>query len=413
MTLQVTDESSVLIVGAGAAGAEAARSLRRLGFGGHIHMVGAEGLAPYERPPLSKEALTGDDPEPTWLLDAARLRDLRIDSRLDDPVVSLDIHSHSVRLASSERIRFDLALIATGAEPRRLSLPGADLPGVISLRSYSDARAIREKMAAGGRIVIIGGGFIGLEVAAAARANHCAVSVIEAGSQLMGRVVPKSIADIFAAEHRRKGVELELGRRPTRLLGSRTVEAVELDDGRVIPATAIVVGIGVTPRVALAEQAGARTDDGILVDTNCQTSVSGIFAAGDCCRMSLGEERRTRVEAWQSALDQGGRAARGMLGLNQPAPEPPWMWSDQYDLQLQAAGAPTRVDQIVQRGDPDKRELTCFQLHERHLVGVIAVNRRRDVAAVRRALHRRAIVDPASLTDESQTLRHLLSEETV
>jgi 3-phenylpropionate/trans-cinnamate dioxygenase ferredoxin reductase component len=405
----VSSPSSVLVVGAGAAGAQALLALRRLGYENRIDLVGAEGLAPYERPPLSKDVLVCDgDAEPAWLLDSATLSDVGVNSRLAHAVESIDMTDRCALLTGAEQVGFDRLLLATGAAPRPLCVPGADLKGVFYLRTMDDARRIRHVLWKRQPLVVIGGGFIGLEVAAAAATLGCAVTVVEAGSQLMGRAVPPPISDIFAEEHRRRGVAVELCRRPLRLMGKYTIEAVLLDDGRVLPAAAVVIGIGVIPEVSLGTLIGAKTDDGIVVDTDGRTSVEGVFAAGDCCRVRSDAGRGVRLEAWQNALDQGTRAAHAMLGCNQPPLSCPWMWSDQYDYQLQVVGAPTQVDHVVARGDNARAELICFQLCGGRLVGAIGVNRSRDVAIVRRVVATAPAVDPTSLADEQWSLRHLL-----
>jgi 3-phenylpropionate/trans-cinnamate dioxygenase ferredoxin reductase component len=407
--------SSILVVGAGAAGAQALLALRRLGYDGSIDLVGAEEHAPYERPPLSKDVLVSHfEPTPTSLVDLPMLADLDVRATLGHAVGSIDLTRRSAWLANGERLLFDRLLIATGASPRALSIPGAHLAGVYYLRTFTDASHIRDAfMQQGGPVVVIGGGFIGLEVAAAARLLNCPVTIIETGTQLMGRAVPAAIADIMAAEHRRRGVSVELGCRPTRLLGNPKVEAVQLEDGRVLPASVVVIGIGVAPQVSLGTQIGVATDDGIVVDIDCRTSVAGVFAAGDCCRVRSSEARGVRLEAWQSALDQGERAAHAMLGVKQPAPACAWMWSNQYDYQLQAAGAPTQVDQLVARGDPKRGELICFQLHKGHLVGAVSVNCNRDLAIVRRVLPAAPAVSHENLADEHWPLRRLLSDRSI
>ena len=402
--------SSILVVGAGAAGAQAILTLRRIGYDGRIDLAGAEGLAPYERPPLSKEVLVSQrEEEPAWLADTALLSELGVHTWLAHAVESIDLADRHARLACGEQISFDCLLLTTGASARALQIPGGDLEGVCYLRTMQDARRIRGALSKGQPLVVIGGGFIGLEVAAAARTLTCAATVIEAGPQLMGRAVPTNISDLFVEEHRRHGVSIELGRRPVRLLGVQRLEAVELDDGRVLPAGVVVIGIGVIPEVSLGIQVGVETDDGIIVDIDGRTSLPGVFAAGDCCRVRAGPGRGVRLEAWQSALDQGARAAHAIIGASPPPLSCPWVWSNQYEYQLQVAGAPDQVHQLVTRGEAHRGELICFQLRAGRLVGAIAVNRQRDLAIVRRALAVMPEVDPKNLADEQWPLRSLLT----
>jgi 3-phenylpropionate/trans-cinnamate dioxygenase ferredoxin reductase subunit len=348
------------------------------------------------------------DAEPTWLLDSAMLCKLDVNTRLAHVVESVDMNRRSAWVGG-EPISFDRLLLATGAAPRALRIPGVGLEGVFYLRTMRDAWRIRSALSRGPPLVVIGGGFIGLEVAASARTVGCPVTVIEAGPSLMGRAVPPVISDVFAEKHGQHGVCIELGRRPVRLLGTQSVEAVQLDDGRVLPAAAVVVGIGVTPEVSLGIQIGAQTDDGIVVDVDGRTSVADVFAAGDCCRVRSGRARGVRLEAWQSALDQGDRAAHTILGLKPPPLNYAWMWSNQYDWQLQIAGAPEEVHDVVARGDVKRGELICFQLREGRLVGAVAVNRNRDLAIVRRTLRAAPRVDPMNLSDEQWQLRRLLT----
>lgn len=402
--------ASVVIIGAGAAGGQAVLALRSLGYERTIELIGAEGLAPYERPCLSKEALTQGQAEPTWLVDSAMLSRLDVRCWLDNPVQSLDAQRRRLWLRHGDGISYDRLLIATGAAPRILSIPGSELEGILYLRSFSDARLVHAALARQQALAVIGGGFIGLEVAAAARSRRCAVTVIEAAPQLMGRVVPSEVAEVFVEEHRRQGVRFEMGRRPIRFHGSGALEAIELDDGTLVSASTAVVGIGVSPQVDLALQLGLATADGIVVDTECRTSLANVYAAGDCCRAGTPGTRGTRLEAWQGALDQGDRAAHAMLGIAQPPLASAWVWSNQYDFQLQAAGAPTKVDQIVVRGDVTTGEVLCFQLWKGRLVGAVGVNRSRDMAWVRRALPGTPAVDPSALADDQWSLRQLLPQ---
>jgi 3-phenylpropionate/trans-cinnamate dioxygenase ferredoxin reductase component len=331
---------AMVIVGAGECGARAAQALREQGFAGPVVLVGAEPHAPYERPPLSKSALTdAAEPAPRTIVGHDKLAALGIDFRPGVAAAAIDRAAQSVTLASGDRLSYARLLLATGASARRLPLPGADGPACVTLRSYADALRIRREIGAGRRIAIIGGGFIGLEVAASARQRGAEVVVIEAQPRLLGRCVPEEIAAVVAARHAQSGVDIRCGEALAGLEHG-SGETVLHCRGGAITADLVLIGIGAVPDTSLAIEAGLPCDNGIAVNDRLQTADPSIFAAGDCCSFPLGVYggRRVRLESWRGAQDHGTLAARNMLGRDEPLTAVPWFWSDQYDLSLQIAG---------------------------------------------------------------------------
>ncbi|MBB5223270.1 3-phenylpropionate/trans-cinnamate dioxygenase ferredoxin reductase subunit [Amaricoccus macauensis] len=324
-----------VIVGAGECGTRAALALREAGYDGPVTLVGTEIHTPYERPPLSKDAIAADMPEPKTIGGADGLAERGIVFRPGVTVVSLDRAAQVVVLSDGTRLAYHRLLLATGARPRALPVPGIDGPNVATLRGLEDAARIRAALGPGRRLAVIGGGFIGLELAASARRLGTEVTVIEALPRLLSRGVPEEVAGILAARHEAEGVRLIFGARIVEVTG----DGVALEGGITVPADLVLVGIGAVPETALAEAAGLAIDNGIAVDDRLATSDPAIFAAGDCAAfLHPGYGRRIRLESWRSAQEQGTLAARNMLGAEQPVSAVPWFWSDQYDLTLQIAG---------------------------------------------------------------------------
>jgi 3-phenylpropionate/trans-cinnamate dioxygenase ferredoxin reductase component len=387
----------IAIVGANLAGGRAAEALRGNGFDGRIVLLGEEEHAPYERPPLSKQGLAADI-EPAWLRGPEGWAAIDVELRTGDRVVKL---SHgSLLTASGHSMRADQVLLATGGHSRPLGVPGGDLPGVHHLRTHGDAARLRGRLRTGARVVVIGGGFIGAEVAAAAVTAGCAVTVVEVGPVLMLRGLGPAWGEFVTNEHRRRGVRVLTRRTVTAL--SKT--SVELDHDEVLAADVVVVGVGMAPNVELARDAGARVDGGIVVDAAAATSVPGVWAAGDVT-VQPGPLGPVRYESWQNAAEQAGVAAAAMLGRPLPARSVPWFWSDQYDLNLQTAGRLDGTDAVVVRGDPGSASFSAFHLLDGRMVGVFAVNRGRDVRAATRLIARGAPVTASRLADESIDLR--------
>lgn len=331
---------AMVIIGAGECGARAAQALREEEFSGPVMLIGAEPHAPYERPPLSKANMTDEaGPTPRTILSHAKLAEFGIGFAPAVAAIGIDRAGRSVALSNGERLSYKRLLLATGASARKLPIAGADGPGCVYLRSYDDCERIRRGLRPGRRIAIIGGGFIGLEVAASARQRGAEVTVIEAQPRLLGRCVPEDIAAIVRAKHVERGVEIRCGEALTGI-EHRSGETVLHCRGGTVAADLVLIGIGAVPETTLAENAGLECDNGIAVNDHLQTADPDIFAAGDCCSFPLASHggRRVRLESWRSAQEQGTLAARNMLGRDERHAAVPWFWSDQYELTLQIAG---------------------------------------------------------------------------
>ena len=398
-----------VIAGAGHAGGRAAEALRSADFDGRIVLIGEENYPPYERPPLSKELLRGDDGyERTFLNPAEFYAGKGIEHRPGTRVEGIEAEAHRLRLGDGETFDYDKLLLTTGGRVRRLTLPGAELDGVHYLRGIDDSLAIRKALAADASIVIIGGGFIGLEVAASARARGCAVSVIEMQDVLLGRVADPEIGRLLAEVHGAHGVEVLTGIGVERLDGDGRVRRVGCSNGRTLDADAVIVGIGIIPNAELAEEAGLEVDNGIVVDVFGRTSDPDIHAAGDVANHPnpiLGH--RVRLESWQNAQNQGISVARNMCGVGAPYAEVPWFWSDQFDINLQMAGAPESWDRLVWRGDPASNRFIVFYMAGDVVVAVNAFNLGREVRIARNLIERKTPVADADLADEGIKLRDL------
>ena len=402
-------DRTFVIAGAGHAGGRAAEAMRSADFDGRIVLIGEENYPPYERPPLSKELLRGDDGyERTFLNPAEFYAGKGIEHRPGTRVEGIEAEAHRLRLGDGEALDYDKLLLTTGGRVRRLTLPGAELDGVHYLRGIDDSLAIRKALAADASIVIIGGGFIGLEVAASARARGCAVSVIEMQDVLLGRVADPEIGRLLAEVHGAHGVEVLTGIAVERLEGDGRVRRVVCSGGAALDADAVIVGIGIIPNAELAEEAGLEVDNGIVVDVFGRTSDPDIHAAGDVANHPnpiLGH--RVRLESWQNAQNQGISVARNMCGVGAPYAEVPWFWSDQFDINLQMAGAPESWDRLVWRGDPASNRFIVFYMAGDVVVAVNAFNLGREVRIARNLIERKTPVADADLADEGIKLRDL------
>ncbi|BCP54538.1 ferredoxin reductase [Kaistia sp. 32K] len=404
----------MVVIGAGEAGARAAMALREQGFAGKITLVGDEPHGPYERPPLSKSALT-DAPEPraTIILTPERQAEHGITHRSHTRVLAIDRAAHQIELADNEPLAYDRLLLATGASARRLSVEGAD--NALTLRTFDDARALRARLRPGQHVAIIGGGFIGLELAAAARARGAEVTLIELAPRLLARAVPADIAAILAARHATEGVRILTGTGIVHIETDANGHAIRLSTGERIACDAIVAGIGAVPETGLAARAGLAIDNGVAVDARLATEDPDIFAAGDCCSFphALYGGRRLRLEAWRNAQDQGNAAAAGMLGSEEPYAAVPWFWSDQYDLTLQIAGLPDEGRETITRDLGDGARLDFHLAGDGRLVAASAVgpNGRiaRDVRLAEMLIAKRATPDKAALADATVKLKGLLA----
>lgn len=364
-----------VIVGASLAGAKAAEGLRGEGFDGRVVLIGAEPERPYERPPLSKDYLRCEsEREKVFVHEAAFYADQEIELRVGEQALALDRDSREVVLDSGERLGFDRLLLATGAEPVRFDGPGSDLEGVHYLRTLADCEALRERLVKAEKLVVVGGGWIGSEVAASARQLGRAVTIAYPDQVPLERVLGAEVGAIFRDVQLEHAVELLPGTRVAALEGTGKVERVRTEDGRVIDCDAVVVGIGARPRTELAAAADLEVDNGVLVDGRLQTSDPGIFAAGDAANHLHPLLGRLRIEHWDNAREQGRAAARPMLGSNDAYERIPYFFSDQYDVGMEYAGHATRWDRIVFRGDPASREFIVFWLLEGRVLAGMNVN---------------------------------------
>jgi 3-phenylpropionate/trans-cinnamate dioxygenase ferredoxin reductase subunit len=401
-------DGTFVIVGASLTGAKAAETLRAEGFDGRIVLIGAEAHRPYERPPLSKDYVRGEAEAKPFVHDEGFYAEQDIELRTSMRVERIDPATSEVALTGGETLRFDRLLFATGARPRRIAVPGADLDGVLMLRTIEDSEAIRSRIDAGGRLVTIGAGWIGAEVAASARQRGCDVTIVDMAQVPLERVLGPELGAIYRDIHADHGVEFIGGATIEAIEGDSSVTAVRLAGDRRIEADVVVVGIGVEPRVELARAAGIATDNGILADEHLQTDTPGIFAAGDVANAEHPfYGTRLRVEHWSNALHQGPAAARNMLGRAEPYDRIPYFFSDQYDVGMEYAGYATAWDDVVFRGDPGRREFIAFWLHDSRVVAGMNVNVWDVNEHIQALVRARRPIDPRRLTDPDVPLEDL------
>ncbi len=398
--------SSILIIGAGQAGLQAADTLRREGFSGNVTLVGDEAELPYQRPPLSKKFLSGELTLDRLLFRPQSFFDQhRIELRLGIPAVRLEPGKRQVMLADASVLGYDRLLLCLGSLSRPLVCPNSTLPGVHYLRTVADVAQIRARLKPGARAVIIGGGYIGLETAATARKLGCEVTVLEMADRLMNRVAAPSVSAYFAAEHSAHGVKVLCGARVERLEGLTQVERV-VTAGAVYPADFLVVGVGAIPATQLASEAGVICDNGIVVDEYCRTSDPHIFAAGDCTNHpSAHYGRRMRLESVDNAVEQARTAALNMLDRPATHDRIPWFWSDQYDNKLLIVGMAQGCDTEFDRGDPATRAFSHCYLKDGALIALEAVNKPADYMAARKLIAERVRLDPHKLRDPTVALK--------
>ena len=398
---------SVAIIGAGQAAAQLIDSLRRRGHAGAITLVGDEGF-PYQRPPLSKKYLAGE-----LGLDRLQLRqpsyfdEQRVELRLGRRATAIDRHAQQVQLVGGATLDYEHLIIATGSHPRRLKMPGADLAGVHYLRSLSDADHLRTEVHVGQRAVIIGGGYIGLEVAATLRQLGMEVTVLEMADRVMNRVVAEPVSRYYEREHASHGVKIELDVGVLALQGDTNgrVCAVETNRGA-IAANLVVVGIGVLPTDALAQNAGLACDNGIVVDEYCRTSDPAIFAIGDCSNHpSAHYGRRVRLESVDNAFEQANTVATNITGTPTKHDRVPWFWSDQYHHKLLIVGLADGHDQAILRGDPANHSFSVCYLSDGDFIAIDTVNMAKDQMAARKLIASRMRPDPNKLADISIALK--------
>ncbi len=395
------ENQTFVILGAGLAGAVAAEALREHGFEGRLILIGDEPERPYERPPLSKEYLRGESEEEPFVHPEELYDEKAIELWTSTPVRGLDAGARQLALDDGRTLGYDRLLIATGAEPRRLEVPGADLEGIHYLRTVGDSRAIAERIERKEPLVVVGSGWIGSEIAASARQKGCEVTVLEMGSLPLERVLGPELGRVYLDIHRGHGVEFIPETTVERFEGSGSVERILTRDGASIETGFVVVGIGVAPRTAVAESAGIPLENGILVDERLQTSLEGVFAAGDVANAQHAfYGRHLRVEHWANARYQGELAARTMLGADGVNDEIPYFFSDQYDAGMEYGGYATEWDQVVFRGDPADGEFIAFWLDSGRLVAGMNVNvwdvnePIRELISSRRPMNPKALADP-------------------
>jgi 3-phenylpropionate/trans-cinnamate dioxygenase ferredoxin reductase component len=406
----LSDGKHIVIVGAGHAGGRAAEAVRAAGFQGRVTLVGSEKHPPYERPPLSKELLAGTiEHAKTYLNPESFYAEKDIALRLGATVGAIDRKAQRIELGDGETIPYDALLLTTGARARRLPLPGGDGQRVFYLRDIDDSLALRERLTDGARLAVIGAGFIGLEVAATARKRDAQVTVLELAPYPLARVAAPELGAFLAQLHRARGVDLKTGVKVTAIEDTGSELRIILDGAPPVIADYAAIGIGAQPNIELAQAAGIETRDGIIVDQFGRTSDPAVFAAGDVTRHLnplLG--RHVRLEAWQNAQNQGIAVAKVMAGGEQAFSEVPWFWTDQYETNIQMAGAPDKWDRVVFRGEPGEPGFTLFQLLDGKVVAAVTVNNARDMRFGRMLIQSGKIVDPALLGDKAVKLQDLV-----
>jgi 3-phenylpropionate/trans-cinnamate dioxygenase ferredoxin reductase component len=409
----MTSDQTFVIVGASLAGAKAAETLREEGFDGRVVLIGAEEERPYERPPLSKEYLRGEaGREKVYVHEEGFCAEHDIELRLGRTAVGLDTANRELELNGGERLRYDRLLLATGAEPRRLSIPGAQLDGVLYLRSVGDSDTLRERLDRGGAVVVVGAGWIGAEVAASARQRGLEVTVLDPLSVPLERAIGAEVGAIYRDIHTDHGVRMLMGTGVEAFEGDKAVERVRTSDRRELECDFVVVGVGVQPRIGLAVEGGLAVDNGIVVDEHLRASVPGVFAAGDVANAHhpfYGE--RIRVEHWANALNQGPAAARNMLDQSAAYERLPYFFSDQYEVGMEYTGFAPAWDRVVFRGDPATREFVAFWLVGDRVVAGMNVNVWDVTDPIKRLISERVTVDDRRLADPDVPLEELAKVE--
>jgi 3-phenylpropionate/trans-cinnamate dioxygenase ferredoxin reductase subunit len=412
------DRTGTLVVGASQAGLQLATSLRQLGDDEPIVLAGSEAHAPYQRPPLSKGFLAGKADAASLAFRTTEWYDAqRIDLRLGTKIVHVDLDSPTAgsgiaTTRSGDRIAFGRLAITVGGRARRLCIPGSDLAGVCVLRHLRNADELRTRLGTAARVVVIGGGFIGLEAAASATAAGKDVTVVDVADRLLGRAVAPTVSEFYLAAHQRRGTRIRLRTGVDAFVGSNgAVSGVRLSDGSVLPADIVLVGIGLEPRTELAEALGLEVENGIVVDEYARTSHPHIVAAGDCTVLPhpLTREGRVRIESVQNAVSQGRIAAASLLGVRLDARQVPWFWSDQADLKLQIAGLSNGYDDHVLRGDPATERFSVLYYRSGQLIAADSVNSPRDYMVVRKVLGDGGNISTDRAADAERPLKELIT----
>ncbi|AKH43172.1 3-phenylpropionate/trans-cinnamate dioxygenase ferredoxin reductase subunit [Altererythrobacter atlanticus] len=407
--------ADVVIVGTGHGGAQAAISLRQLGFEGSIVMIGRDKALPYERPPLSKDYLSGEKtlerilirPEKFW-------QEKQVELLLGCNVSKIDPVSKELTVSGSERVSYGTLIWAAGGDPRRLSCPGAHLDGVHAVRDLYDTQKLKAELESGARrVVVIGGGYIGLEAAAVLTKLGCTVTLVEQQDRVLSRVAGEDLSRFYEKEHRAHGVDIRLGDGVERLesdAAKEKVAGVTLTGGETIPCDMVVVGIGIVPAVGPLIAAGAAGANGVDVDEYCRTSLSDIYAIGDCAAHAnpYADGAVIRLESVQNAHDMAATAAKAICGQAEPYDALPWFWSNQFDLKLQTVGLSMGHDTTVLRGDPETRSFSVIYLREGHVIALDCVNSVKDYVQGRKLVEARAVISPELLLDTDTPLKAML-----
>lgn len=397
----------VIVVGGGHAAGQVAASLRQEGYEGAITVIGEEPHPPYQRPPLSKQYLAGEQTlEKVYLRPESFYSGKDITLKTGVRVEALNVTEQTVTTSGAETLGYEHLIIATGTRPRMLPIPGADLPGVHYLRTIADVDGIRAELSSGKKMVIVGGGYIGLEVAAVASVAGAEVTVLEMEERILQRVTTEQMSAYYHQLHTSRGINIRVNTGASSIAGTDKVEAVVCGDES-IPADLVVVGIGVIPNIELAEAAGITCDNGIVVDDRCKTSAANVYAIGDCSNHPNGLlDRRLRLESVPNAMEQSRVTAATIVGKDKVYNSMPWFWSDQYELKLQMLGFSADGEETVQRGDTDSNEFAVFYLKDGAIVAVDAVNCPREFMAAKQLVGK--TVDKARLADTSVPIKELL-----
>ena len=399
---------TLIIVGGGQCAGQAIATLRQEGFKGRVVLVGEEPHPPYQRPPLSKRFLSGELPlERVYLRPLTFYETNDVDLRLNTKVECVHRAARRVVLDDGTALQYDKLLLATGSRPRELNLPGVDLAGIHYLRRISDVEHIQNHLKPGNKMIVVGGGYIGLEVTAVGRQAGLEVTVLEMQDRILNRVTSPTMSDYLAKIHRENGVDIRCDVHIEGFEGRERVERVVCSDGK-LDADLVVIGIGIVPNVELAEAADLECNNGILVDEYCRTADERIFAAGDCTNHPNSLlDRRLRLESVHNAMEQGKTAAVNLGGQRRVYAEMPWFWSDQFDIKLQMVGLSDGFDQLVQRGSMEDKSFLVFYLKDGVLIAVDAVNNPRDFMACRKLVSQKLRIAPERLSDSTVTMQEM------
>lgn len=392
---------TVVIAGAGHAAGQVVASFRQQQFDGKLVLLGDEPYLPYQRPPLSKKYLSGDLADERLLFKPASFySDERLQLKLTTRITDLSLTEKTVQTGDGQSIAYDKLILALGSRARAIPLPGTELNGVHYLRGIDDVNRLREDLAPGRRMVIVGGGYIGLEVAAVCRVAGLDVTVIEMADRVMSRVVSPQISAFFRDQHEQHGVRFLLSAKLAALCGTDNVASVELANGESIPADLVLLAAGIVPNIEIAQDAGLMIDNGIAVDDRCRSSDPNVYAIGDCCSHPNNiYGRRLRLESVHNALEQAKTAVNNICGVEDRYSQVPWFWSDQYDIKLQIAGLSQDYDEVVLRGNQADKRFSCFYLREQRLIAVDAINSPKEFLRSKALIAGQTAVEQAVLAD--------------